>query len=217
MLALVLSLLLQDPKTVEDRLKELDAKVALLEKKQAALSTENAALEQQLAARDAVEREIAAGWVRPFVAEVQLSGEQIQALQALRVGWQRTDRAKPADRAAWLSREAALKATLTEAQVPRFVRAVREGMEKGARSTVVFFLQVAKLPADKSAAVEKAVMSHYAFEDGVLLLEAHPDKVSHLGQVGPAFDAALPELRSTLTDGEIKTLKGLLEQWAPKR
>ena len=74
--ALLLSALLmaQDPKaptrTVEDRLKELDAMLTALEAKEKALRDENAKLDRQLsdakAMREKIAREAGAAWVKQF-------------------------------------------------------------------------------------------------------------------------------------------------------
>lgn len=223
LLLLLATLMVQDPKskTVEDRLKELDDRLTVLEKRHRSLSDENAALEKQLAdgiaRQEAFEKATAAGWAGQYAAKAELTPEQTAALEALRLGWIREDRGKRVEPATWQAREAALRASLTAEQIPRFTRQVREIREMGVRSSVGFLCQIAKLSADKSGALEKAVLARCPFDDGVLLLEAHPGKTGSLEQVVDAIGSALPEVAPSLTDAEAKSLKGLLEQWKPKQ
>jgi len=223
LLLLVAALMVQDPKakTVEERLKELDEKLLVLEKKHRTLADENAALEKQLAdgiaRQEAFEKATAAGWARQYAAKVELTPEQAASLEALRLGWIREDRGKRVDPAAWQAREAALRASLTAEQIPRFARQVRELREQAVRSSVGFLSQIAKLSPDKSGALEKAVLARCPFDDGALLLEAHPGKTGSLEQIVASIDSAFPEFAPTLTDAEAKSLKGLIEQWKPKQ
>ncbi len=223
LLLLAAALMLQDPKakTAEERLKELDEKLTVLEKKHQTLSNENAALEKQLAEgiarQEAFEKATAAGWARQCAAKAELTPEQTASLEALRLGWIREDRGKRTDQAAWAAREAALRASLTAEQIPRFARQVREMREQGVRSSVGFLSQIAKLGTDKSAALEKAVLARCPFDDGALLLEAHPGKTGSLDQIVDAIDSAYSEIAPTLTDAEAKSLKSIIEQWKPKQ
>ena len=102
MLSLLLALALQDPppaKTAEDRLKELEARLAKLEQRSKALADENAQLEKKLAdakaAREAYVRQTASAWVKRYAAAAEFTEKQSAELEELWQGWLRNDLESP--------------------------------------------------------------------------------------------------------------------------
>jgi hypothetical protein len=209
------------PKTVEDRLKELDEKISALEKKHKQLSDENAGMEKKLAeakaAREQMARQMASGWVQQYAKPVQFTDSQRSTLEQLWFDWTKEDLEKRIDVAAWKLREEAIRKELTPAQVSQFARKVREDQEAGVKRTVSFFIRGAKLDAEKTAAFEKAVVAKIGFEEGALLLQAHPEKVTPWTAVPDAAEAVLPQFASTFTESETKALRQAVEQWRPRQ
>jgi hypothetical protein len=76
---------------------------------------------------------------------------------------------------------------------------------------------VAKLPAEKRADFEKAVLGRLSFEEGPLLLQAHPERVIQWNSVLEAVEASIPELSNTLSETEQNALRKVLGQWRPKQ
>jgi len=224
-LLLALALAQQNPppqgKTVEDRLKELEEKLASLEKKRQDLGNDNAAMEKKIAdlkaAREQMARQMAVSWVQQHAKAVQFTEKQSADLEKLWLGWTKDDFEKRADADAWKAREDAIRKELTPAQIPLLARKVREDQEAGVKRMVSFLTRTAKLDADKTAAFEKAVLGRIEFEEGALLLQAHPEKVDQWMKIPDAIDAVLPQFSATLTEGELKILRQVSEQWRPKQ
>ena len=209
------------PRTVEDRLKELDEKLTALEKKQRALSDDNAAMEKKiadgLAARESALRQAAKFWVQPFAKPLDLSEKQAADLEALRYSWYSEDRDRPADTVRWKAREKTLREHVSAEQATRLARTVRETLEEGNRSWVRLFAQTAKLDAEKSAALEKAALGSLAVEEGVLLAEAHPEGPGSWTNIPAAVEAALPKVSPALTEEEQAAIRRALAPWKPRR
>src|SRR5262249_56680379 len=158
-----------------------------------------------------------ASWVQQYAKAAQFTEKQSSDLEKLWYGWMKEDQEKRTDVAAWKAREEALRKELSPEQVPLFARKVREDQETGFRTMVSYLTRGAKLDPEKRAAFEKAVLSKIAFEEGALLLQAHPEKVIPWSAVTVAAEAVLPQFESTLTEAELKSLRQLLEQWKPKQ
>ena len=208
-------------KTVEERLKELEDKLATLEKRNKALEEENLALEKRVAdakaARDSFAKQIAGGWVKRYAKPVELSEKQSAELEELWLGWTRADFEKPADAAAWKSREESIKGKLTGEQVPKLARAVRDEQEKMAKMSLTGLVQTAKITPDHVAAFEKAVLGKVTFSEDTLLLQAHPEKQVGWVRIIGAAEECLPDLASVLSDEEQARLRDTLAKWKPRR
>jgi hypothetical protein len=209
------------PKTVEDRLKELEEKLSSLEKKKAALNNDNATMEKTIAdlkaTREQYARQAAAGWVQQYAKAAQFTEKQCADLEKLWLGWMKEDLDKRADLPVWKAREDAIRNELTSEQIPLLARKVRDDQETGVNRTVSFLTRRAKLDPEKTAAFEKAVLGKIDFEEGALLLQAHPEKVTQWTAVPVAAEAVLPQFTSTLSEEEMKLLRQVLEQWKPKQ
>jgi len=224
-LLLATTLVAQDPKpppkTVEDRLKELDEKLSALEKKQKSLSDENAAMEKEMARRTQARQNAAeltaSMWIQRHAGALQLEDRQKNAFIELWRKWTFDDFDKPSDVAAWKAREEIVRKELTPAQIPLLARNVREDHLAAMKQSVSFFGQVAKLPAEKRADFEKAVLGRLSFEEGPLLLQAHPERVIQWNSVLEAVEASIPELSNTLSETEQNALRKVLGQWRPKQ
>jgi hypothetical protein len=205
------------PRTVEDRLKELDEKLTALEKKQRDLSEDNAAMEKKIAdgkaAREKALRQQAKFWVQHYAAPLGLSEAQAAALEELRYGWFKEDQEKPGDEARWKAREGALRGKVSAEQASQLSRKVRENQEEGDKGWIRMFAQGAKLDPEKAAALEKAVIGTLTYQDGVLLLEAHPDSMGSWTKIPAAIEAALPKISPPLTEAEQQALKKAMAPW----
>jgi len=224
-LLLALALAAQNPppqgKTVEDRLKELEERLASLEKKRKNFSDENAAIEKTLAdlkaAREQIARQTAAAWVQQHAKAAQFSEQQSADLEKLWLAWTKDDFEKRADAAAWKNREELIRKALSPEQIPLLARKVREGQEANVRQILSFLTMAAKLDATKRGAFETAVLGKIEFEEGSLLPQAHPEKVAPSSKIPDAVEAVLPQLSSTLTEAEAKALRQLAQQWFPRQ
>ncbi|MBI3858083.1 MAG: hypothetical protein HY293_20575 [Planctomycetes bacterium] len=222
---LLAAALLQDPpppaKTVEERLKELADKIEALDKKAAALTEENQKLQQKLeegrAMREKFARQAAASWVKRNAAAVEFTEKQSAELEELWFGWSKEDLEKPYDAARWKTREETLRGRLTADQAPRLAKKVREDQEQTAKMSIASFSQGAKLPPDKAVVLEKAVLPKLSYEEGVLIPQAHPDKLNVWSQVIGAVESSLPDLTSSLTEDELAGLRKVLAQWKPRQ
>lgn len=226
--ALLLAVVLaaQDPKpvakTVEERLKELDDKLAALEKKHRTLAEDNAAMEKKLAdvktMRENYARQSASGWVQRYAKPVEFSGKQSAELEELWFGWTKEDMEKPGDPGRWKTREDLLRGKLTTEQIPRLAGRVREEQLDNAKRSISMFSRAAKLDTEKSAALEKAALAKLTIEEGPLLTQAHPQKsADQWGQTLAAVEASLSGMASTVTEEELKALRKTLDQWKPKQ
>jgi hypothetical protein len=219
------ALLAQDPKaaprTVEERLKELDEKLSVLEKKQKSLHDENAAMELEVArrklARQNAAEQTAGQWVQRYAPALDLEERQKTALIDLWRKWTLDDFDKPADAAVWKEREETLRKELRPAQIPLLARKVKEGHEADIRRSVSFFGQAAKLSPEKRASFEKIVMGKLSFEEGPLLLQAHSERLIPWTRIVDAIESSLPELSGALTETEQTSLRKLLDQWKPRQ
>lgn len=213
--------LLQDsspgPRTVEDRLKELDEKLTLLEKRQRELSDDNAAMEKKIAdgkaARENALRQAAKFWVQHFAKPLDLNEKQAADLEALRYTWSIEDRQKPADTARWKARESVLREKVSADQASRLARTVREDLQEGSKAWIRMFTQAAKLGPEKSAALERGVLGLLPAPDGILLPEAHPEGVGSWTNIPPALESALPTVSPTLTEEEQAAIRKALAWW----
>lgn len=208
-------------KTVEERLKELEDKLNSLEKRHKTLEEENQALEKRIndakAARDTYAKQAASGWVKRYAKPVELTEKQSAELEELWLGWTRQDFEKPADAAAWKSREEALKGRLSGEQVPKLARAVRDEQEKYAKMSLGSFVQAAKIAPERTGAFEKAVAAKLSFPEEALLPQAHPEKQVGWMAIYGAVEQALPDLAQALAEDEQARLRDTLAKWKPRK
>lgn len=215
------ALLSVQAKTVEDRLKELDEKIASLEKKQKTLADENAAMEKKLADREAQWEKFARSqadlMAQTTARKAQLSEQQTAELKETWYGWLKEDKEKPGPTNRWVAREAALKATLSAEQLASLVQKVRDEQLQNAKASISTVARTAKLSAEKAAALEKAAVGKITIPEGVVLPFAHPQAMANAwGQVLVALESSIPEVSSTLTEEELQSLRKVLEQWKPR-
>jgi len=217
--------LLQDPKpesrTVEDRLKELAQRLSVLEKRRQDLSDENAETEKKIADQKAAEermmRQQAHFWVLRYSKAIGLSEPQSSGLEELKYRWSGEDVQKPATVEVWKAREKVFRETLSAEQVPRLARKVREDQEQSVSGWLGMFARTAKLDPEKTAAVEKAVLGTFSPEDGVLLLEAHPDQLISWRKILSALESSLATLSPPLTEAERAALEEAIKPWKSRR
>lgn len=205
--ALLLVLALQDPKpkTVEDRLKELDDKIAALEKKHQTLADENAALEKKLADGKAWREKSAAQnasfWMKRHASGLSLSEKQSTEIEALWVTWNREAFTKTPDEATWKSREATLREKLTAEQIPLLEKSVRAELESNAKNHLTIYGHFAKIAPERSDAFIKAVLPRVALDGKGLIPYAHGIESSG-SYVIVAIQASAEDLAAILTPEE---------------
>jgi hypothetical protein len=208
------------PRTVEDRLKELEGKLAALEARRGELANENATIEKKVAeakaARESFLRQSATFWVRRYAQPIELNEKQVSGLEELWYGWIKEDQEKPADTGRWKGREDVLRDKLTAEQIPRLARKVREEQEQGVKMSLGMMAQAAKLNPEKTAALEKAVLGRLPSEEGVLLAQAHPEKGASWAAVIAAVESSLPGLSGTLTEEDQAALRTVVGRWKPR-
>jgi len=209
------------PKTVEERLKELEEKLAGLEKRHKALGDENEKLEKQIAdakaAKDAWARQSAAGWVRQYSKAAEFSGPQSAELEELWRGWHRSDLDQAPPAGAWKAREELVRSKLTAEQIPKLARAVRDEQKAAAKMLTAGWFLSAKLAADHQASFEKAVLARLQITEGALVTQAHPEVQVSWAQITGAVEGSLPELSSVLSDEERSRVQDLLKKWKSRR
>ena len=216
--------LIQDPKpaakTVEERLKELADRIEALDKKAAVLTDENAKLQQKVdeakTRRDQIARQSGTAWVKGYAPVAEFTEKQSAEIEELWYGWTTKDMEKACDVAQWKTREETLRSKLTGDQPAKIARKVREDQERNGRSYISSLGQFAKLPAEKTAALEKAVMPKLTFEEGVLLPQAHPDASPVWTQILGGIEGSLADLSPALTEAETSALRKIIERWKPK-
>jgi hypothetical protein len=217
--ALLLVLALQDPKpkTVEDRLTELDAKLSALEKRQSQLLDENATMEKKLADakawREKAIVQTADFWVKRYSSTLALTEKQTTEIRALWVAWTREAYEKRIDDATWKARESTLRAALTAEQIPLLEKSVRTEMENGAKTTIESYGKQAQIAPERSEAFVKAVMNRLTIEEAGLIPQAHPGAWITWTRVLAAIEAAGPDLAAILTPEEQERLAKVKAQW----
>lgn len=217
-------LLAQDPKpaakTVEDRVKELTERVEALDKKATALTAENHDLflkvEDAKARREALIRQWGSAWVKRYGPAVELTPQQSAELEELWITWTRQDLEKPSDVPQWKSREDLVRIKLTADQATRLARKAREDQDQNAKTMVTSLAQISKIPAEKIPALEKVLLPRLKTEEGLLLPQAHPEKVVSWPQVLGIVEANLTELSASLSESELGSLRKMLQTLNPK-
>jgi hypothetical protein len=221
-LLLAATLLLQDPqpapKTVEDRLKELETRLATLEKKHRDLSTENAALEKRDADRketvERITRSLAKNWVDLFAKPAGFTETQSAEIEELWYAWARENLKTSTTPEEWKKREGILRGKLTPDQSPRLTAQVRDGQAKNTAKMVRHITQSFKLPAERTAEWEKGVIATVTFDADMLIPEAHLEKGTVFTRALEAVEAGLQSL--PLTPEEQEAARKGLEQFKPR-
>jgi len=215
----------QDPqttaRTVEDRLKELDARLTALEAKEKSLRDENATLDRQLsdlkAAREKIARQAGAAWVKQIAKPVGLSEAQSAEFEELWAGWTKEDFEKGSDAGRWKAREGVLRSKLTGDQEPRLARAMRVEREDQARRSVTVLTQGAKLSAEKTKALGEAVVGRLSIKEGLLIAQAHPEEMGNaLALTLKALEESVPDPAPDLTDEERAAMLKIIGAWKPR-
>jgi hypothetical protein len=220
MIAWILALALQEPKTIEDRLKELEAQLAGLEERSKRLADENEKLEKRLAdakaAREDMARQAASAWVKRWAKDAQWSEKQAAEIEALWAAWTKDDFQKPADAAAWKSREETLRAKLTAEQVARLSRKVREGQENYVKALLRAAARSAQVPPESVPALEKAAQARVRVAETALLAGAHPGQLGWAPAV-KALEDSLDDFSAVLAPEQAGALRQAIEGWKPQR
>ncbi len=222
-LLFALTLAMQDPKppkTVEERLKELDEKVAALEKKHRTLSDDNAAMEKKLADRRAqVEngaRLHADMMATSYGKMAQLSEPQTAELRESWYGWLMEDNDHPSTENRWVARESIFKGKLSAEQLAQLKRRLRDQRVQTAKQSMDLLFRAANLVPEKAALLQKAALEKISFPEDVLIAFAHPQEAAgDWGKTLAAVESSLSE--STLTEEESKALRKVLDHWKPKQ
>ena len=218
-------LLAQDPKTpirtVEDRLKELDARLTALEAKEKTLKEENASLDRQLSdakvLREKIARQTGAAWVKQYAQPVGFSEAQSAELEELWAGWTKEDIEKGSDTARWKAREGVLRSKLIGDQGPRLARRMREEREEHARRMVAMLTQSAKLAQEKTTALGEGVIRRMSIEEGVLIVQAHPEDLGNaFGLTVKALEESVSDPAPGLTEEERTAVLKCISPWKPK-
>jgi hypothetical protein len=212
----------QDPapaRTLEDRLKELEAKLVGLEKRHETLQGENQALEKKLAdakaARQAYVNQMSEFWIGQYGKEAEFTETQKGELRELWKAWTSSDLDRPADLAAWKSREEALKGKLTSDQLPKVMAVVRREQAQMATFMIQGLALRAKLSPEHVAPFEQAVLSKFTYPEGVVLSQAHPEAQSAWVGINGIVEKLLPDLASSLGDQEVTRLRALVVRPKP--
>jgi hypothetical protein len=209
------------PKTLEERLKELEERLGALEKRHKVLADENQTLEKRLsdakAAKENFAKQSASGWVRQYARPVDFTEKQSAELEELWLGWVRSDFDKPADGAAWKSREEAIKGRLSAEQIVKLGRAVHDEQEKAAKMSLSGIAQMARISKDHVGALEKAVLPKISIPEDIVLPQAHPEGQFSWFQIAGIAEKALPDLGSNLSEEEISRLRDMLGKFNPRR
>jgi hypothetical protein len=93
---------------------------------------------------------------------------------------------------------------------------VREEQEQSVKISLGVMTQAAKLNPEKTAALEKAVLGSLPSEEGILLAQAHPEKVASWTMVIAAVESSLPGLSGALTEADQAALRTAVERWKPR-
>jgi hypothetical protein len=222
MLAAVLSL--QDPKpakTVEDRIRELSERIAVLDKKATDLTAENHELQRKIAAqnqvRDSIARASSEAWIKRFGITLSLTEPQTARIQELWQTWTREDFAKRADVATWKTREETFRNVLTPEQGTLLEKKVRAEQELQARSIFTLVAKEVGIEPAKVDAFASVVMSHLTIDTKGLLPLANPNAGSPPNRIREAIEASLPDLASRLSEEELLRLRKRFQEGTPAR
>lgn len=217
---LTLALVLAQARTVEDRIQEISKRIEVLDAKAAELARENQGLrlkvEEARVRREGWARQAATAWVRRYAGAVPFTEPQVSDLEALWTGWSKSDLEKPCEVAQWKAREEILRGKLTAEQVRKLADKVREEQKGNVTTSLSTIVQMAKLPADRAAKLEKVVLPRVTYGDGVLLPMAHPDHRNLWPDLLAIVEKALPDLAATLTEAELSSVRTLLERLKPR-
>lgn len=208
-------------KTVEDRLKELSDRLAVLDKKATELSAENHELQRRIAiqeqARDSSAKATADYWMKRHGNGLSLAEQQASRVQGLWQGWILEDFGKPVDQAKWKAREATLRSALTPDQTALLEKSIRAEQEAQAKAMVVSYSNHAGIEPANGQAFVTAVMSRLSFDGAGLIPHAHSADHSWLTRVHAAVEASVPDLAPRLSEEELFRLRKRLQERNPSR
>jgi hypothetical protein len=206
----------QEPKpakTVEDRIKELSDRLAVLDKKATDLAAENNELQRKIAVReqtrDSAAKATAASWMKRHAGGLGLDGEKSAAIERLWVAWIREDFSSPSDQAAWKKREEALRKELTPEQAALVERSVGADQRSGLDLTMTSYARHAQIAAEREPLFRKTVWSRLKLAETGLIPQAHADPGASWTGLITALESSLPDLAGVLTPEELARLSKL--------
>jgi hypothetical protein len=215
MLAAVLSL--QDPKTaktVEERIKELSDRIAVLDKKATDLTAENHQLRQQLTAREQMKESVAkataSSWMSTHAGKLALAPQKAAVIEGLWVTWTKEDFGKFSDEAAWKKREETLRKELTPEQAALVEKSVRAEIDKTMDLSVASYARQAQIAAEREPLFRKTVWSRLKLAEAGLIPQAHAGAGVSWSGLLTALESSLPDLKTVLTPEEHDRLSRLL-------
>lgn len=219
------------PKTLEDHLQKLEARVGALDRRAKALTEENARLEAKLTeaktAKEAYALKTAQAWVKRYGPAGGFSGKQSAEIEDLWKVWVAKDQEeiplyldfnwRKREEERWKPREEAIRAKLTPAQAEKVVAKVREEQEQLARSSLGSFHEAAKVEFERRDLFNRTVLSRLKYPDGAILLQARPAERVDWHKVLAAVEESLPDLQKVLTEAETASLRATVAKWKPQR
>ncbi len=186
------------PKTVEERIQELETRLTDLEKR-------------EKAAREGLARRAATTWVRRYGGPAEFTREQSERIEALWFSWAMEDVARPPDAAIWRRREGALRDRLAESQVSMLARQVASDERDLARLTVAALARSAKIAGERLEAVELAALGELRTLEGALIPQARPEARVTWRTVLVAIEKGLPGLAGVLPPEEHARLRHVVK------
>ena len=214
---LLAALAVQDPKptkTVEDRIKELSDRIAVLDKKATDLAAENNDLQRKVAAqeqtRDSVAKATATSWMKRHAGGLGLDDAKAATLEGLWTSWTREDFGKQADPTAWKKREETLRQELTPEQAALVEKSVRAEIDSSLDHSIGFYGKQVRIAAEREPVFRKTVRNHLKPTEAGLIPQAHAGAGAAWSGLTSALQSSLPDLAGVLTPEEHARLSQLL-------
>ncbi len=200
---------LQDPKpakTVEERIKELSDRIAVLDKKATDLTAENNELQRRIAVqeqnRDAVAKATASTWMKKHAGGLSLDAAKASAIEGLWTTWTRADFGKLVDKATWKTREETLRKELTPEQAALVEKSVRAEIDSSMDLLIGAYGRQAQIAAERQDPFRKIVRSRMKPVEAGLIPQAHAAAGAGWSDFYTALESSLPELAGVLTPEE---------------
>jgi hypothetical protein len=210
-------LAVQDPKpakTVEERIKELSDRIAVLDKKATDLAAENHELQRRIAiqeqTKDSVAKATASHWMKRHAGGLGLDPDKSAALERLWIAWTREDFGKAVDEAAWKKREETLRKELTPEQAALVEKSVRAEIDAAVDLSIGSYAIQAQIAAERQGPYRKILRNRLKPVEAGLIPQAHPGAVAWWLDLYTALGSSLPELAGVLTPEEHARLSRLV-------
>jgi hypothetical protein len=206
----------QEPKpakTVEERIQELSARLATLDKKATDLAAENNDLQRKIAVReqtrDSAAKATASSWMKRHAGGLGLDDEKSAAIERLWIGWTREDFSKPSDQAAWKKREETLRKELTPEQATIVDKSVGADQRSTLDLTITSYARQGQIAAEREPLFRKTVLNRVKPAETGLIPQAHAEPGAWWTALYTALESSLPELAAVLTPEEHARLSKL--------